>query len=276
VVRRSSAATNSLALDLIKDWSLYANPDVAVADRTVNLITSEGCTRTCTYCSEPGKALTYAVPESVMLADEIKVRSGATGFKLHDPNFFDDIARASEFASRFSSIVGLPWAATMHPADLTAIPEVDLNRFAESGLCRLLVGLESPDPVLARLAGKQYDTDRIPDLVDKLKRAGVRGMFTFIVGWPGADDGHYQRTVDCARRIKDVWSEHQAKIHYLEPWPGTPIFTFAQRHGFVAPTTLAQWAEIDYYQAQHSSIHDDRWKATLRDVNKELSPYVDA
>ncbi|MEX1258145.1 MAG: radical SAM protein [Gemmatimonadota bacterium] len=278
--RQARSTTTISALDLIEDWAPYVNSDVAIAERTVNLITSEGCARACTYCSEPQTSsrqwITHEVESSIEIAKAIRDRAGADGFKLHDPNFFHDLDRASLFARRFAEELGLPWAATLHPADLSAMPDSKLAELADLGLARVLVGLESPDTKIVRLAGKRYDPAHIPELVERLATAGIRGMFTFIVGWPGADPGHYERTYECARAVRGTWSEHQAKVHFLEPWPGTPIFTLIQREGFVAPRTLNEWAKIDYYQARYASIHDPGQVDRVREVNRELSPYVDA
>lgn len=278
--QQHSEIETAFALDLISSWEQYTNADSAIADRTISLITSEGCVRRCTYCSEPrtsfGYWLTYDVRAMVTLARQLCDVSGANGLKLHDPNFFADLERARLFAVGLSKSVGAPWAATMHPADLFVLSDTQLRELADNGLTRVLVGLESPDPQLVRLAGKQYDPAQIPALVEKLANARIRGMFTFIVGWPGADAGHYARTIKCARHIREVWSDHQAKIHFLEPWPGTPIFNLLARHGFQAPSSLEEWANIDYYQARYTAIHDAEQQQIIREANKELSPYVDA
>ena len=101
-------------------------------------------------------------------------------------------------------------------------------------------------------------------------------MFTFIVGWPGADHNHYEATVESAYGIRAIWSEHQAKIHFLEPWPGTPIYRLVVKQGFVSPKSLLEWSNIDYYQAQFMQIHDVSITDAIRRANAELSPYVDA
>lgn len=279
-LQKRSETFHSVNLDLVTDWHRYLNADIAIADRTVNLITSEGCTRRCTYCSEPktsgGEWLTADVRMLVDVAKGVQHRSGANGFKLHDPNFFDNLARATAWATEFSTRLSLPWAATMHPADLSKFTDEEICRFAESGLSRVLVGLESPDPKLVKLAGKQYDPKAIPSLARKLANARVRGMFSFIVGWPDADPDHYERTVECAKGIREIWPEHQAKIHFLEPWPGTPMYRLLLRRGFEAPRSLAEWVDVDYYQARYSGLHDPQKVDLIRKSNRELSPYVDA
>ncbi|GIF01548.1 B12-binding domain-containing radical SAM protein [Paractinoplanes rishiriensis] len=269
------------SLGLIRCWENYVNPDVAIADRTVNYVTSEGCLRRCTFCSEPqtsGHAwYVRPVTAAVDTIAEMVNLCGATGIKLHDPNFFHDLDRAGEFGRRLAQTVGVPWAASLHPADLQAMTDEQLHAAAAAGLCRVLVGLETPVPELIKLSNKRYDPAGIPAMARRLTAAGIRGMFTFIVGWPGADPGHYQQTIDCAFAIRDLDPRHQCKIHFLEPWPGTPISTLLQRHGYgPMPTTLAGWADVDYYQAQIAGLHDPAYTQIVRDANRALSPYVDA
>ena len=224
------AMFDAVNIDLIHNWGPYLNADVAIASRTANLVTSEGCSRKCTYCSEPttssGEWLTADVALAVQVAQAVQARSQANGFKLHDPNFFDSIERATAFASTFFAKLNLPWAATMHPADLTCLTENQIRQFADYGLSRVLVGLESPDPKLVKLAGKQYDPTQIPELARKLAAAHVRGMFTFIVGWPGADPKHYEETVECAKDILGIC---------LNRHPGVPAFPIPKGHEIYDP-----------------------------------------
>lgn len=268
------------AIELVNDWAPYTNTDQAIGDRAVNLITSEGCLRRCTFCSEPATSrnswLVYDVTQCVQVARTITALASANGLKLHDPNFLQDVDRGLRFASLVRSEVGLPWAATIHPADLLALPEEVLARLTEAGLRRVLVGLEAAEQELVNLAGKKYPVAQIPVIADKLARHGVAGMFTFIVGWPGAGPGHYQTTIDTAFEIRGRSSIHQAKIHFLEPWPGTPIRKYMQRTMQLPEFSLTEWAEVDYYFAHHPQLHAAEWEPVIRAANEELSPYVEA
>ncbi|MFF4034555.1 B12-binding domain-containing radical SAM protein [Streptomyces sviceus] len=267
-------------LTLVSDWSRYLNADQAIGHRAVNLITSEGCLRRCTYCSEPATSghswLAYDVEQCADVASEVIERADADSLKLHDPNFLQDLPRGVRFGQLLQERVGKPWAATLHPSDLLDIADDDLARLSASGLRRVLVGLESPVQELVNLAGKRYDVTRIPEIATKLARHDIAGMFTFIVGWPGATEPHYQQTIDSAFGIKDVSAEHQAKIHFLEPWPGTPIFKLISRTLPQPIRTTEDWANIDYYFAHLPKLHSTEWEVAIRQANEELSPYVEA
>lgn len=268
-------------LDLVSDWRPYLNKDIAIASRTINFVTSEGCPRHCTFCSEPTTSnrtwYTRSIDQCLNVVTDLTERSDANGLKLHDPNFFHNLERAKIFAQNFyQRIHKMPWAATMYPDDLLLMSDDDLKTFAITGLSRILIGLESPIDSIIKLAGKKYHSSQIPIMVKRLANAGIRGMFTFVVGWPKADSDHYEKTIECAYEIRKIWSEHQAKIHFLEPWPGTPIYRLLLRDGFAFPKSLSEWANIDYYQAQFMQIHDFSVTEAIRHANAELSTYVDA
>lgn len=268
------------ALNLIDDWDPYLNSDIALASRTINYVASEGCSRYCTFCSEPVMSnrtwSPHDIDVSVSSISALCQRSNANAVKFHDANFFHDRQRAMLFAERFTQKVDLPWAATIHPADLSLYSTSELCRLGRNGLARVLVGLESSKSEITKLAGKQFRPETAPRLASRLAEAGIRGMFTYIVGWPDAPDTHYSETIAAAEGMREIWSEHQAKIHFLEPWPGTPIFRLLERRGMTRPRNLVEWSNIDYYQARHMAIHDPEKVKAIRDANGRLSPYVDA
>jgi len=267
-------------LNLISDWTPYLNADIAIASRTVNFVTSEGCPRYCTFCSEPvtsqRKWYTRSVEQAAQISSKLVNQANANGLKLHDANFFHDLHRAFAFAQAFARTTRVPWAASIHPKDLLSLSDGVLLAFKHLGLCRLLIGLESPIDSILKLARKNYDASQIPVMAKRLAKAQIRGMFTFMVGWPNADNSHYDATIKCAYEIRRLWSEHQAKIHFLEPWPGTPIYRMLIKQGFHSPTSLEEWAYIDYYQAQFMQLQDSSIIKAVQQANAELSPYVNA
>lgn len=274
------AITPEPDFNLVQNWNEYLNPDIALASRTINYVASEGCARHCTFCSEPvisKKAWSPHDPaRSIESIRQLCSLSNANGLKFHDANFFHDKDRALAFADRLGAELRLPWAATIHPADLLKFSRSELFRLAECGLSRVLVGLESPLQEITKLAGKQYDPTMATELASRLAEAGIRGMFTYIVGWPGAPATHYSETIAAAEQMREIWAGHQAKIHFLEPWPGTPIFRLLSRQGLTIPRGLNEWAEVDYYQDEYMSLHDPKQIEAIQIANSRLSPYVDA
>ena len=157
IANKPAPATGFAPVSLVEDWNAYVNIDHAIGRRAINIITSEGCLRRCTDCSEPSTSghswLIYDVEDCVSASQQMVGLADADSVKLHDPNFLQDTERGLTFGRSFARTVGLPWAATIHPADLLDMSHEDLASLSSSGLRRVLVGLESADQALVNKAG---------------------------------------------------------------------------------------------------------------------------
>jgi len=60
---------------------------------------------------------------------------------------------------------------------------------------------------------------------------------------------------------------HEVKAHIYAPYPGTPLFDDARKHGFVPPETLEEWSNYDYYETQTPWVNDDL-TSRVREFNK--------
>jgi radical SAM superfamily enzyme YgiQ (UPF0313 family) len=124
----------------------YVRDDSNIAVRTLNYVSSQGCPFPCGFCSEVAlheHAWNAFPPERVVSdARELVRRVRIDGLKLYDANFFVNLGRSLKFAELIAPL-RLRWAAACHPASLLRLEDDQLATLAGSGLCRLLVGLES-------------------------------------------------------------------------------------------------------------------------------------
>lgn len=266
-------------LDLVQDFTPYLMNDPAVTTRTTNHVTSVGCPYSCIFCSEPtlsGRTWhAWSAKRSIDEVARLLDSSRATGVKLHDALFFVDRKRALAFADGVKPFK-IRWAATMHPLALDRIAAAELATLRDSGLSRLMVGLESGNQFVVDLVGKRFDVRRIPEMALKLRNADIVGMFSFVVGFPTAPPDEYPDTIKAAHAIHGIWQRHQVKIHYASPWPGTELWALAAAiPGFTAPDTLSEWAAYDYYLAQ-MVFHDRSWEAEIEAINRDYCPYYHA
>jgi hypothetical protein len=265
-------------LDLVPDFTPYLINDPAVTSKTTNHITSVGCPYSCIFCSEPalsGRSWhAWSAKRSIEEIGRLLDASGATGVKLHDALFFVDMKRALAFASGVKTFK-IRWGASLHPTALQRITSADLATLRNSGLSRLMIGLESGNQFVVNLVGKRFDVSKIPEMAAKLRDAEIVGMFSFVVGFPTAPADEYPDTILAAHTIHQIWERHQVKIHYASPWPGTEMWALATATpGFAPPTTLSEWAEYDYYVAQ-MVFHDRRWEHEIDEINRRYCPKGD-
>lgn len=265
--------------DLIQKFDPYVLNDPAIAPRTTNHVTSVGCPYSCNFCSEPALSgrrwHSWSAERSSLEVERLVRLCHVSGVKLHDALFFVDMNRAIEF-SRSIKQIGIRWGATMHPTALLRVKDSDLAVLRDSGLSRLMVGLESGNQLVINMVGKHYDTTKIPELACKLRDADIIGMFSFVVGFPSVPSEEYRDTIDAAHTIHGIWNQHQVKIHYASPWPGTELWSIAASiPGFSAPRTLSEWADYDYYVAQFC-FQDKKWEREITEINRRYCPYYHA
>jgi radical SAM superfamily enzyme YgiQ (UPF0313 family) len=253
----------------------YVRADEKIAARTLNYVSSQGCPFPCGFCSEVAlhERGWNAFPADRVASDarELVDRAGITGLKFYDANFFVSVPRAMEFA-RLAIPLGLRWAASCHPATVLRLTAEQRAILARSGLCRLLVGLESGVQGVLDLVQKRFRVEDMPVIADRLAEFGIVGSFTFIVGFPGVPDD-LEATLRMGERLRAAWPRHEVKVHFYAPYPGTPMWPDALRHGFTPPTDLEGWAAFDYYAVTTPWV-DPGWQPVVRAFNQQHCPYV--
>jgi radical SAM superfamily enzyme YgiQ (UPF0313 family) len=249
--------------------------DEKIAQRTLNYISSQGCPFPCGFCSEVALHnrgwSAFQAKRIVEDVQQLVDRTSITGLKFYDANFFVSVSRALEFAELVAPLK-LRWAASCHPATLLRLSGENLRLLADSGLCRLLVGFESGEQSVLDLVQKRFKVADMPVIAKKLADNGIVGSFTFIVGFPGIDHD-LDPTLEMGERLRRVWAEHEVKVHLYAPYPGTPMWPNALRHGFIPPKDLNGWASFDYYTVTTPWI-DQRWQPVVRNFNQRNCPYV--
>ena len=143
----------------------------------------------------------------------------------------------------------------------------------ESGCSRILIGAESGNDEELKYINKDMTTENVLEVARRLGKIGVHGSFTVIVGYPGFPEKNISRTLEFGRKIASISSLHEVKAHVYAPYPGTPLYQDAIRHGFVAPKTLDDWANYDYYEVQTPWLKSALTQE-VREFNRNLCPYV--
>ncbi|MFD7614383.1 B12-binding domain-containing radical SAM protein [Streptomyces sp. NPDC059828] len=241
-------------------WSLldvakYVRDDPTVADRTLNYVSSQGCVYRCRFCFE----LTYQRKYSAMAAQDLlddvaalKASYGINGVKFYDADWFVNLRRAIGFCDGLVERgLGLRWAASINPNDILKARRSGLpllERIAESGCSRLLMGVESGnDRVLADVVHKEITRARILDVAEDIAAHGILGSYTFIVGFPGESEAEMEDTYSLIDELRQFDPQPETRVHLFAPYPGTPLWEEALDHGFTAPASLEEWSSFDYY-----------------------------
>jgi anaerobic magnesium-protoporphyrin IX monomethyl ester cyclase len=219
--------------------------------RQLDYISSQGCNFRCAFCSDPfvyGRK--WVGLEPVRMAARLKElwdRYRFDDVNFQDETFFTKAGRVEALADRIvESGMKITWAATMRADQGVRLPDAVWARCKESGLRRLLVGVESGSNEVLKRIQKDIKIEQVYETAHKMLEHRIAGHFPFIVGFPDETDANIQATLDCARRLRSMSPDFLTPIYYFKPYPGSALVIEAVARGFRLPETLEAWAQFDY------------------------------
>jgi radical SAM superfamily enzyme YgiQ (UPF0313 family) len=265
------------------DYSLvnprdYIRSDEHISNKVLNHISSQGCPFGCGFCSEVAlydrKWTSESLERMMQEVSELVEQHGADGIKFYDANFFVNKKRSLSFAEEIKKRDwNIQWAASAHPKNLLVLNDSELRTVSDSGCSRILIGAESGNNEELDYINKNMTTEDVLEVAKRLGRVGIHGSFTVIVGYPGFPEDNIARTLQFGKQLATTSPLHEVKAHVYAPYPGTPLYQDAIKHGFVAPKTLEDWANYDYYEVQTPWLRSEVTQQ-IRDFNLNHCPYV--
>lgn len=219
--------------------------------RQLDFISSQGCNFRCAFCSDPfvyGRKWVGLEPvRMAMRLKELWDRYRFDDVNFQDETFFTKAGRVEALADRMiESGMKVTWAATMRADQAIRLPDAVWARCKQSGLRRLLVGVESGSNAVLKRISKDIKIEQVYATAQKMLRFGIAGHFPFIVGFPDESDEDIQATLDCAKRLRSMSPDFLTPIYYFKPYPGSALVIEAVARGFRLPETLEAWAQFDY------------------------------
>jgi anaerobic magnesium-protoporphyrin IX monomethyl ester cyclase len=222
--------------------------------RQLDYISSQGCQFRCAFCADPfvyERQWVGLAPERVgrELA-ECRDRYRFTDVNFQDETFFTRRDRVEAIAEELiRRKIHTTWAGTMRADQATRLPDASLARCRQSGLRRVLMGVESGSDAMLRRIKKDITIAQVFDSAARLRTHGIAGHFPFIVGFPGESDESVRASLDVARRLRAMSPDFQTPFFYFKPYPGTGLTDEAVRNGYSLPASLDEWSEFDYVGA---------------------------
>jgi anaerobic magnesium-protoporphyrin IX monomethyl ester cyclase len=219
--------------------------------RQLDFISSQGCNFRCAFCSDPfvyGRKWVGLEPVRMALRlKELWDRYQFDDVNFQDETFFTKADRVQALAQRIvESGARFTWAATMRADQGIRLPDEVWTSCKQSGLRRLLVGVESGSNEVLKRIRKDIKIEQVYETAQKMLKFGIAGHFPFIVGFPDETDENIQATLDCAKRLRSMSPDFQTPIFYFKPYPGSALVIEAVAKGFRLPDTLEDWAKFDY------------------------------
>jgi anaerobic magnesium-protoporphyrin IX monomethyl ester cyclase len=223
------------------------------ARRQLDFITSQGCNFRCAFCSDP---FVYGRKWVGLDPGLIGLRLGELWqrYRFEDVNFQDEtfFTRRERVLAMADGIVEsgrkFSWAATMRADQGVRLPEETWVRCKQSGLRRLLVGVESGSNEMLKRIRKDIRIEQVFDTAAKMREHGIAGNFPFIVGFPDESDESVAASLEAARRLQSMSPDFTTPIFYFKPYPGSEIVSDAVARGYRLPDTLEAWSTFDFVE----------------------------
>ncbi len=175
--------------------------------RQLDYISSQGCNFRCAFCSDPfvyGRKWVGLEPQRMALRlQELWDRYHFDDINFQDETFFTRRERVETLAERIIDLdLKITWAATMRADQGIRLPEHVWAKCKQSGLRRLLVGVESGSNEMLRRIRKDIKIEQVFATAERMVRHGIAGHFPFIVGFPDETDSQVQASLDVAKRLR--------------------------------------------------------------------------
>ncbi len=219
--------------------------------RQFDYISSTGCHFRCTFCADPyvfGRKWTAVEAERMGVELEgWKKRFQFTDINFQDETFFTKRDRVMAIAEEFiQRDLKVTWAGTMRADQGFRLSDSEFIRIKESGLRRVLVGVESGSQEMMDWLKKDIKIEQVWHVAEQCRRLGIEVIFPFIVGFPGETDKSVDASLDMARRLRGMSPGFTTPIFYFKPYPGSKITLDLVDKGYELPQTLEDWTDFDY------------------------------
>ena len=160
--------------------------------------------------------------------------------------------------------INASWAATMRADQGDRLKHDDFKLLKESGLRRVLVGVESGSQEMLDWLSKDITIEQVYECAKLCKRHGIHVHFPFIVGFPGETDESVFASLNMARRLRSMSSTFSTPVFYFKPYPGSRITSEVVNRGFKLPEGIEQWGEFDYIGSAGPWVDDEKYRMIER------------
>lgn len=220
---------------------------------TFDVHASRGCPYKCNFCVwvqvlfDNGK---QRLRSPVKVADEMDVlvnEYGAKEIYFDDDNFTANKKYVSELCDEFIRRGSkIPWSAL---TDAIALSEPMLNKMAEAGCIGIKFGLDSADSNVLEQTNKPVKVSRVPALVERAKKLGIKTHMTVVLGLSGETKATLDRTFEFSSEL-DIDS---IQYSMATPVPGTKLYKQLENE---QKLHFVKWEELDGYSSSVIQYED--------------------
>ena len=233
--------------------------------RQLDYISSTGCFFRCSFCADPfvyNRKWTAISPQ--VMVDKLETlykKYKFTDVNLQDETYFTYRNRVIEISELLiKRNLKFTWAATMRADQGSRMSLEDFKICKDSGLRRLLIGVESGSQEMMDWLKKDIKLEQVFMCAERCRDLDIAVQFPFIVGFPKESDQSIVETVKVAKKLNSMHTKFRTPIFYFKPYPGTRITDDVVKEGFELPKTIQEWADFDFVGSIGPWVSDEKYK----------------
>ena len=217
----------------------------------IDYIASQGCRFRCNFCADPFmyKRGWYGF-SPVRIADELESLWNKYHFEhvhFQDETFFTIGSRVEAIAEEFiKRKFRFSWFGTMRADQGSRLPDDVFAKCKESGLERVMIGLESGSQRMIDWMKKDIKIPQVYESAQKCLKHGIAINFSVIIGFPGETETDMDETIRVVTDLRKMSPEFRVSIFYFKPYPGNEIADALIADGYKMPQGIKEWSEFDY------------------------------
>lgn len=246
------AALPEIPFDLVDvERYITKRPELGI-ERYFEVCTSRGCPHHCGFCyieSVHGSQWrSLNADQAAERAKAMVARFHLDGILFREDNFFVNRARVEGIARRLiEDNVRVKWAASCRINYFARYTREFVDLLRRSGCVLLTFGVESGSDRVLDFVGKGINVQMVYETAGKLKRAGIRGTYHFMGGFPSETVEELLETcrlIDSLMKIDPEIVVREMSI--FAPYPGINLIPACIERGYRSPRRLEEWIDMDW------------------------------
>jgi len=207
------------------------------------MLTSRGCPFKCSFCSSSrlfGGYWRGRSPENVL--EEMKIvyeEYGIRNIEFMDDTFTLNQERAEKICDEIiKQGWDISWGASSR---VDTLSKKLVEKMKKAGCWIIFLGIESGSQKILDAIGKRITLEQVKKAVKILKDAGIQVLGSFIIGFLQDTTETIKETIKFAKSL----NLNYAEFSILTPYPGTPIFDYAKKHGMLLTENWSKYTAIE-------------------------------
>src|SRR3989344_2214905 len=214
-------------------------------------VTSRGCPHKCAFCYNLFFNRMYwrGIPadKTFEMFKEVVEEFKVYGNRAHDDNYFVDLKRVENVADLMvKENMDVKWTSSgITVFTYTRMPDEIKRKVVKSGCSSFRFGIESASTRILKMIDKPNTAEQVYEVNRDTKKYNIAPMYSFMMGFPTETKEEIEMTCRMVVKLKEENSRAQVHgIGIYTPYPGTPLYELAIKHGFEPPKSFEEWSKF--------------------------------